>query len=288
VTYEIRVAGHLDDHWAATLGDLGLARLDDGTTSLTGPVVDQAQLHGILTRIRDLGVALLSLRPLQGSGTSATTPPTPVRPALVRKVQTTRLTLRPATPLDADATWVYRRLETVGEWLTETPADLEIYRATFTDPSRLASTVIVERDDTLIGDFMLRIEDAWAQAEVADQARGRQAELGWVLDPAHTGHGYATEAVRGLLGHCFAGLGLRRVVATCFLANDASWHLMERVGMRREGHAVGESLHRSGQWLDTVTYALLATEWSAQHQPGDPTPAWRAPTTAAPIPLGQE
>lgn len=63
-SYEIRVAGHLDDHWAATLGDLTLVRLDDGTTSLTGPVVDQAHLHGLLTRIRDLGVPLLMLRAL--------------------------------------------------------------------------------------------------------------------------------------------------------------------------------------------------------------------------------
>lgn len=61
-TYEIRVAGHLDDHWAPTLGDLTLVRLEDGTTSLTGPVADQAQLHGVLGRIRDLGVPLLTLR----------------------------------------------------------------------------------------------------------------------------------------------------------------------------------------------------------------------------------
>ena len=62
VTYEIRVAGHLDDHWAVTLGDLDLVRLEDGTTSLTGPVLDQAQLHGLLARVRDLGVPLLAVR----------------------------------------------------------------------------------------------------------------------------------------------------------------------------------------------------------------------------------
>jgi RimJ/RimL family protein N-acetyltransferase len=57
---------------------------------------------------------------------------------------------------------------------------------------------------------------------------------------------------------------VRRVTASCFLANDASWRLMERVGMRRELHSVAESLHRSGQWLDTVGYAVLADEWSVQ------------------------
>jgi hypothetical protein len=65
-TYEIRVAGHLDDHWSTTLGDLTLVRLHDGTTSLTGPVVDQAQLHGVLARIRDIGVPLLMVRTLDG------------------------------------------------------------------------------------------------------------------------------------------------------------------------------------------------------------------------------
>lgn len=109
---------------------------------------------------------------------------------------------------------------------------------------------------------MLRREDAWAQLDVADQARGTQAELGWVLDPVHTGHGYATEAVRELLRYCFQDLGVRRVTANCFLDNDTSWRLMERVGMRRELHAVGESLHRSGRWLDTLGYAILDEEWS--------------------------
>ncbi len=252
--YELRVAGHLDDHWATWLDDFTLVRHGDGTTTLTGPIADQAQLHGILAAIRDLGATLLSLQ-ARGAATA------PARPTLDQPLRTERLTLRAATTDDADATWKYRRLGSVGEWLTDVPSDLQAYRATFADPARLANTVIIELDRTLIGDFMLRLDDAWAQTEVADQARGQQAELGWVLDPAHTGHGYATEAVRGLLTHCFETLGVRRVVANCFLANDTSWRLMERVGMRREGHAVAESLHRSGQWLDTVTYAVLAHEW---------------------------
>jgi RimJ/RimL family protein N-acetyltransferase len=161
---------------------------------------------------------------------------------------------------DADATFGYRRLEDVAEWLTELPVDLESYRATFTDPGRLANTIIVELEGVTIGDFMLRREDAWAQSEVAGHATGRQAELGWVLDPAYTGRGYATEAVRALLTHCFTDLGVRRVTANCFTGNTASWRLMERVGMRREAHTVRDSLHRSGQWLDGFSYALLAEE----------------------------
>jgi RimJ/RimL family protein N-acetyltransferase len=141
---------------------------------------------------------------------------------------------------------------------------LEGYRATFEEPDRLATTLIVERDGEVIGDLLLRIEDAWAQTEVAVRARGVQAELGWVLDPAHTGHGYETEAVRELLRLCFDELDLRRVVARCFSDNEASWRLMERLGMRRELHAVRESLHRSGEWLDVYGYAMLACERHAQ------------------------
>lgn len=60
--YRIRVTGHLDDHWAPWFNGLVLHRDSDGTTTLTGPVVDQAQLHGLLTRIRDLGVSLISVQ----------------------------------------------------------------------------------------------------------------------------------------------------------------------------------------------------------------------------------
>jgi RimJ/RimL family protein N-acetyltransferase len=109
---------------------------------------------------------------------------------------------------------------------------------------------------------MLRREDACAQLALADQAHDTQAQLGWVLDPVYTGHGYATEAVHELLGYCFQDLGVRGVSANCFRDNDTSCCLMERVGMRRQLHAVRDSRHRSGQWLDTVGYAILKGEWS--------------------------
>ena len=188
-------------------------------------------------------------------------------PVPTRVLRTERLVLRPATAEDTEPTWAYRRLPQVNDWLTGTPPDLDGYRTLFAAPDRLAATVVVQLgapDGPVIGDLMLRREDAWAQVEVVEQAHGAQAELGWALDPVHAGHGYATEAVRELLRHSFEDLGVRRVAANCFLANTASWRLMERLGMRREGHAVRESLHRSGQWLDTVTYALLADEWAAK------------------------
>ena len=70
--YEFRVEGHLDDHWSAWLGDLTIARHHDGTSTLTGPVADQAQLHGVLAGLRDIGATLLSLNALEASHTQAT------------------------------------------------------------------------------------------------------------------------------------------------------------------------------------------------------------------------
>jgi hypothetical protein len=60
-TYRIRVEGHLDDRWSEQLGNLVIQRQADGTTVLVGPVVDQAALHGVIARIRDLGLPLLAV-----------------------------------------------------------------------------------------------------------------------------------------------------------------------------------------------------------------------------------
>jgi hypothetical protein len=59
--YQLRVAGHLDDHWSPWFGDLTLTHEDAGTTSLSGFVSDQAELHGLLMKVRDLGITLISV-----------------------------------------------------------------------------------------------------------------------------------------------------------------------------------------------------------------------------------
>ena len=61
-TYVIRVDGHLDDHWSAWLGAVDMTRQDDGTTTVTVSVADQAQLHGVLAGLRDIGAVLTELR----------------------------------------------------------------------------------------------------------------------------------------------------------------------------------------------------------------------------------
>ncbi len=61
-SYRIRVKGHLNDRWSDWLGGLAIHLQEDGTTVLVGPVVDQAALHGVIVRIRDLGLPLLSVK----------------------------------------------------------------------------------------------------------------------------------------------------------------------------------------------------------------------------------
>jgi RimJ/RimL family protein N-acetyltransferase len=184
-------------------------------------------------------------------------------------VRTERLQIRPMSAPDVDAMWQWRRLPDVNRWLGLAPATIEAFRERYLDPERLASMHIVEllpADDDLapvpIGDIMIRIGDGWAQLEVADQAKGVEAELGWVLDPEYTGRGYATEAIHAVIDVCFGPLGLRRVHAGCFADNEPSWRLMERLGMRREEFSRKTALHRSGEWLDGLNYGILAEEWT--------------------------
>ena len=65
VIYEIRIKGHLGHQWTDWFGGLTITLEDNGDTLLTGPVVDQAALHGLLKKVRDLGMPLVSVGPVE-------------------------------------------------------------------------------------------------------------------------------------------------------------------------------------------------------------------------------
>jgi RimJ/RimL family protein N-acetyltransferase len=88
----------------------------------------------------------------------------------------------------------------------------------------------------------------------------RQAEIGFVFDPAHQGHGYATEAAEAVLALAFGPYDLHRVYGRLEARNVASARVLEKIGMRREAHLV-ENEWVKGEWQSELVYALLAREW---------------------------
>jgi aminoglycoside 6'-N-acetyltransferase len=90
----------------------------------------------------------------------------------------------------------------------------------------------------------------------------RQAEVGFTLAAEHQGRGYATEAVRRLLEYLLVERAKHRVSATCDDRNLRSAAVLERAGMRREGHLL-ESTWSKGEWTSDLLYAVLQREWPA-------------------------
>jgi RimJ/RimL family protein N-acetyltransferase len=93
----------------------------------------------------------------------------------------------------------------------------------------------------------------------------RQCEIGFTIAPGYQGRGYATEAARLLVGYLFGRRGKHRITASCDPRNAASAAVLERLGMRREGH-LRESTWATGEWTDDLLYGLLRHEW----EPGRP------------------
>lgn len=201
-------------------------------------------------------------RAASGYGEAMTADPgAPAQPALADldwPVRTERLVLRPARSEDAAGIWPWHRDPDVQRWTTTLSLTPEAHQQWWDE--RLDTTVVAEFDGTIVATGMIRRDDAWGQADVAEQARGTVAEIGWVLDPAHQGQGLGTELAAALRDLAFDGLGVRRVVTECFAANLASRRVMEKIGLRHEATHRQDSLHRSGEWMDGMSYAQLAGE----------------------------
>ncbi|WP_151082101.1 GNAT family N-acetyltransferase [Nocardioides cynanchi] len=180
--------------------------------------------------------------------------------------RTERLLIRPVTPDDFGRLYEIRAIPEVTEWLTGRPTSYDDYVERYGTPERLESTLVVQAGPTIVGDLFLALATPYAQVEVRDRAEHSEATIGWLLDPAYTGRGYATEAAGEVLRICFEGLGLRRVVAGAFADNEASLRVMARVGMRIETRTLRGSLHRDRGWVDGVEAAVLAEEWRAKQR----------------------
>ena len=117
---------------------------------------------------------------------------------------------------------------------------------------RFMLAVALGDTDTVIGGVRIEI------MSIAN----RTAALGYSIDPAHWGHGFATEAARRLLAFGFDDLGLNRIEATGHPDNPASIRVLRKLGMRREGY-LRQHLRVRDRWLDGLLYAMLADEFGA-------------------------
>jgi RimJ/RimL family protein N-acetyltransferase len=158
---------------------------------------------------------------------------------------------------DVDRILEYRNLPEVSRWLLRTEVDPVSFRAAWRraaeDP--YDHSVAVTLDNVVIGTVSLEVVDGMGQPGMPPRT---EAQLGYIFDPVYGGHGYATEAVTAIVAHAFDRLGVRRITAGCFANNLASVRILEKVGMRREQHGVGDSWHAELGWVDGYTYALLA------------------------------
>ena len=182
-------------------------------------------------------------------------------------VRSPRLSLRPLSAADTTALLAYRSRADVCRYVPFTPMDTAIIaerlgtawaRTSLNDEGQNL-TLGVEVTDTgeLVGDVVLM----WHSRE------HRGGEIGYVLNPESSGHGYATEAVRRLLGLAFDDLGLHRVIARVDARNDASARLARRLGMRQEAYLVRNEWFK-GEWTDELDFALLEEEWVTSQQNG--------------------
>lgn len=175
------------------------------------------------------------------------------------RLETDRLVLRRFQESDLEAFLAYRNDPEVARyqsWTSYSREEGEAFLARQKDlepgtPGEWTQIALERREAPgLIGDCALRVlgEDP------------RQAEIGFTLARAWQGHGYGAEAVAALLAHLFETRGLHRVFAVTDAENTAAAALLERTGMRREGHLL-ENIWFKGAWGSEFLYAILEREW---------------------------
>jgi RimJ/RimL family protein N-acetyltransferase len=175
-------------------------------------------------------------------------------------IQTERLVLRPFEEGDLDALYAMHSSESVARYLYNEPRTREETRGLL--ERKIAGASVGGRGEWLCAAAVLA-ETGEVVGDVSVlwvSELHRQGELGYILHPAHQGHGYAAEAARPLLAFAFEQLDLHRVIARLEARNIASARVLEKLGMRREAHLV-ENEWVKGEWQSEMVYAMLAREW---------------------------
>jgi RimJ/RimL family protein N-acetyltransferase len=179
-------------------------------------------------------------------------------PMLFQSILSERLHIRPFQADDWAAVYTYMSNPQVTAWLPEGQLDQAQTQAFVSEnqgEEAKSYAVVLRGENVLIGHMVYHL---WFAPKTY--------ELGWVFHPDYYNRGYATEAARTLIHHSFATLHAHRVIATCQPENIASWRVMEKLGMRREGW-FRQCIYRTETlWWDEYFYAILAEEWHKQQK----------------------
>lgn len=114
--------------------------------------------------------------------------------------------------------------------------------------------ICLEYSGQLIGNVGVRLGGLGLR-----EPEARQGDIGYEIDPAFWGQGYATEAAQAMLDFGFQSLHLHRIWARCLAENLASQRVLEKIGMRQEGR-LRQDEYFKGRWWDTLIYAILEDE----------------------------
>jgi len=174
-------------------------------------------------------------------------------------LETARLILRHFTDADLVPFMAYRNDPDVAryqgwEGISEAEAHAFIEEQKLVQPGVPGQwfqiAIALKETGMLAGDCALKI----------DEHDERQAEIGYTLARAYQGKGIAAEAVSRVLDYAFRTLELHRVIAITDCENAASIALLERLGLRRDGHFI-QNVWFKGRWADEYLYAILQHEW---------------------------
>ena len=171
-----------------------------------------------------------------------------------------RISLRGFRPTDYRDMYEYLSLEIVAKYEPYNVQSLEDCKKEAKERSGNPSYLAIEHKLTgkVIGNIYFNQKQPY---------RLKTWELGYVLNPNYWGAGYATEAVNLIFDYAFNNMRVHRIVASCNPENTRSWKLMERVGMRRESHAIKDVFFKynpygAPDWQDSYTYAILIDEYT--------------------------
>lgn len=172
-----------------------------------------------------------------------------------------RMRLRPYVPSDYDNFYDLHRREDVARHLpwpprSESAATVALERHFNPRLEESGDHLTLAADDVdtsrLVGEFVLILRSTIHQ----------QGEIGYILHPDFAGRGLATEGAQHMLDLAFSELMLHKVVARTSVANAASARVLDKVGMRREGHLL-DSEYFKGRWNDEFVYGMVRPEWES-------------------------